>query len=211
MDTFELFHDAAFGAGVSVDLTTGPVLSSVYEPWTVADWPVHLPCLFMSEAAAVTAFTPSPAVAVVVKVHVDFGVVDSWWAVKAPATSTQCVSDEVVTVSVSAWPCLAYTVPPAETVPAPEKTALLTLAAEAVGAFTNPVTARAAVAGRTTPARHARAQRSTERFARLIELEECGDADINVLRLSTETQARRRCSKPKGAATPIPPVRRSTE
>lgn len=97
--------------------------------------------LNFTEAVAVTACAPSPEPAVVVNVQEDFAVLDCWWPVKAPATSTHWVSLLVVTVSVSAPPCLANTEPPTLTVPAPpEKTALVTLEAEAVGALSIAIT-----------------------------------------------------------------------
>ncbi|WP_344255850.1 hypothetical protein [Terrabacter carboxydivorans] len=75
--TLSLFQPAAFAAGVKAAATTGPVLSSMYEPCTVADWLVHFPCLFIGEAAAVTDCTPSPAGAVAVNVHDVLAVADS--------------------------------------------------------------------------------------------------------------------------------------
>jgi hypothetical protein len=82
-----------------------------------------------------------PAGAVVVNVQFDFAVDDVWRGrVAAPVTSTHLVSLLVTTVSVSVAPCLAYTVPPTLTVPAPPlNTALVTLAAEAVGALMDPI------------------------------------------------------------------------
>jgi hypothetical protein len=69
---------------------------------------------------------------VVVNVQFDFAVADVACAVNAPATSTHWVSLLVMTVSVRAPPCFAYSVPPDEVVPAPPvKVALVTLDAKA--------------------------------------------------------------------------------
>jgi hypothetical protein len=78
-----------------------------------------------------------PAGAVVVNVQLDFAGDDVCrGSVAAPVTVTHCVSLLVTTVSVSAAPCLPYTVPPTETVPAPPlNTAEVTLAANAGSAW----------------------------------------------------------------------------
>ncbi len=111
--TLALFQPAAFGAGVSAAVTTGPVLSRVYDPVFVRVVPVQSPWpLKLGDAAAVTDCTPSPEPAVVVNVQVDLAVADCWWPVKAPATSTHSVSLLALTVRVSAPPDLAYSVPP---------------------------------------------------------------------------------------------------
>ena len=92
---------------------------------------MQLLALKFGEAATVKAWAPSPAGAVVVNVQFDLAVDDVWrGSVAAPVTSTHLVSLAVTTVSVSAAPCLAYSVPPTDTVPAPPvKTALVTLEA----------------------------------------------------------------------------------
>jgi hypothetical protein len=94
---------------------------------------------------------------VVVNVQFDFAVLDVCrGSVAAPVTSTHFVSLDVTTVSVSAAPCLAYTVPPTDTVPAPpEKTALETLDPEAMGALTTPANASIAVTGTISAERNA--------------------------------------------------------
>jgi hypothetical protein len=70
-----LFHPAAFGAGVSVELTTGPVLSSVYDAWVVLLPPVQAPLLLkFGDAPTVNACAPLPAGAVVVNVQFDCAV-----------------------------------------------------------------------------------------------------------------------------------------
>jgi hypothetical protein len=110
--TLELFHPAALGAGLSAAVTSGPVLSRMNDAFCVPDVPVHLLfALKLGDAAAVTVGTPSPVPAVKPKVHDDFAVDDCWWPLKSPVTSTHFVSVEVVTVSVNAWPFLAYSVP----------------------------------------------------------------------------------------------------
>ena len=68
---------------------------------------MQLLALKFGDAAAVTALTPSPAGAVVVNVQLVLAVEDVWRAREAPVTSTHLVSLDVVTVSVSAAPCLA--------------------------------------------------------------------------------------------------------
>ncbi len=103
-----LFQPAALATGVRAAVTTGPVLSRVYDPWADPLAPVQIPLsLNFSEAVAVTLCAPLPEPAVVVKVHADFAVADVWWPVKAPATSTQFVSLLVLTVRVTVAPCLA--------------------------------------------------------------------------------------------------------
>src|SRR6266571_7950115 len=123
-----LFQPAAFAAGASAAVTTGPVLSRVYDACADPDVPVHFPCeLTFGDTVAVTARAPSPAPAVNGNVHDDFAVFDDWWPVKAPATSTHCVSELVFTVSVRAPPDFAYRAPPDTTVPVPPvNTALMT-------------------------------------------------------------------------------------
>jgi hypothetical protein len=68
---------------------------------------VQLFALKFGDAAAVTVCTPSPEPAVKLNVQVDLAVPEVCFAVWAPDISTHFVSDEVVTVSVSAPPCLA--------------------------------------------------------------------------------------------------------
>jgi hypothetical protein len=53
--TSELFHPAAFAAGVSAAVTTGPALSNVYEAWVELELPVQLLALKPGEAATVNA------------------------------------------------------------------------------------------------------------------------------------------------------------
>jgi hypothetical protein len=153
--TSELFQPAALAAGVSAAVTTGPVLSSVYDAWVELVWPLQLFLLKSGEAATVNALAPLPAGAVVVKVQFDLAVLEVCGGnVAAPVTATHLVSPLVTTVRVKLAPCLAYTVPPTVAVPAPPlNTALVTLAAgelsaEAAGAFTEPKTV-------TTAARNA--------------------------------------------------------
>src|SRR3954452_3676433 len=111
--TSPLFHPASFAAGVSVEVTIGPVLSTVYDAWVEVDWPVQLLALKFGEAATVNACTPLPAGAVLVNVQFDLAVDEVCRGrVAAPVTSTHLVSLLVTTVSVSAAPCFAYSVPP---------------------------------------------------------------------------------------------------
>src|SRR3954470_23945178 len=63
--TSELFQPAALAAGVRAAVTTGPVLSSVYEACVELVWPVQLFALKFGEAATVNACAPLPAGAVV--------------------------------------------------------------------------------------------------------------------------------------------------
>jgi len=73
----------------------------------------------LGEAEAVTVCIPSPDPAVKLNVHDDFAVEDVWWSVWAPVMSTHFVSLDVVTVSVSAPPLFAKSMPPTLTVPTP--------------------------------------------------------------------------------------------
>jgi hypothetical protein len=108
IETLELFQPAAFGEGATTPVTTGAVLSRMYDAvWGDCDGPVQLLALKFGEAAAVTVCTPSPAPAVKVNVHDDLAVLDVCRLACAPVTSTHFVSDEVVTVSVSAPPLFA--------------------------------------------------------------------------------------------------------
>jgi hypothetical protein len=97
-----------------------------------------------------------PAGAVVVKIQFDLPLGDVWRGkVAAPLTSTHLASPVATTVSVTAAPCFAYSVPPLLTVPAPPlNTALLTLtfdplSAMAAGTFTEPMTVTAAARNAT--------------------------------------------------------------
>jgi hypothetical protein len=85
---------------------------------------------------------------VVVNVQVGFPDGEVCWSIKAPPTSTQVVSELVTTVRVSAPPCLAYSVPPDEAVPAPPvNVAVVTLEACALSA--TPLTTTASTPGRS--------------------------------------------------------------
>jgi hypothetical protein len=118
--TLVLAQPAALGVEERVAVTVGPVLSRTKVALAgFCDWPVQLLALKFGEALAVTVFTPSPVPATRENVHDDLAVVDVWRVVKAPVSSTHLVSDDVVTVSVSAPPFLAYSVPATRTVPAP--------------------------------------------------------------------------------------------
>ncbi|OLE24311.1 MAG: hypothetical protein AUG44_19615 [Actinobacteria bacterium 13_1_20CM_3_71_11] len=77
MVTLLLSHPAAFAAGDSAAVTTGPVLSRVYDACADPLLPVHLfwP-LKLGEAVAVTAWTPFPAPAVAPNVQLDLAVPD---------------------------------------------------------------------------------------------------------------------------------------
>ncbi|RXZ68195.1 hypothetical protein [Agromyces albus] len=131
--TSALFHPAALAAGARAAVTIGPALSRVNDACKELVCPVHFPCgLKFGEADTVTAWAPLPAPAVVVKLQFVLAVPDWSCAVIAPATSTHFVSVLVMTVSVNAPPCFAYSVPPDETVPVPPvKVALVTLDAKA--------------------------------------------------------------------------------
>lgn len=107
-ETFESFQPAPLGVGESAPVTTGPVLSRMKDAdWGLCDWPVQLLALKLGDAVAVTVLTPSPVLAVKLKVQLDFAEVEVWCPLNAPMTSTHFVSLEVVTVSVNAPPCLA--------------------------------------------------------------------------------------------------------
>jgi hypothetical protein len=80
---------------------------------------VQLLALKLGDAAAVTAWAPSPVPAVNENVQLDLAVLDVWRAAWAPDTSTHLVSLLVMTVSVNAPPLFAYSVPPTVAVPAP--------------------------------------------------------------------------------------------
>jgi hypothetical protein len=68
---------------------------------------VQLLALKLGAAAAVTDWTPSPLPAVKLNVQLDLALLDVCRAVKAPVTCTHFVSEEVLTVKVSAPPFLA--------------------------------------------------------------------------------------------------------
>jgi len=77
-DTLLLFQPAAFGAGETAPVTTGPVLSRLNDADVVPDLPVQEWFgLTAGDADTVTLRTPSPAPAVNVNVHDDFAVVES--------------------------------------------------------------------------------------------------------------------------------------
>src|SRR5205807_362100 len=74
-----LFQPAAFGAGDSVALTVGPVLSRTNDAWPVPGCPPQMPCaLNFGVGATVTAWTPSPVPAVNGNAQVDFAVFEVW-------------------------------------------------------------------------------------------------------------------------------------
>jgi hypothetical protein len=140
--TLLLFQPAPLGAGVSAAETTGPVLSRVYDAWVEFVAPVQLLALKPGDAETVYACAPLPAGAVSVNVQFDFAVLDVWRGIDvAPVTSTHFVSLLVTTVSVTAAPCFAYSVPPTLTVFAPpENTAEETVDAKAFGCISPPKT-----------------------------------------------------------------------
>jgi hypothetical protein len=107
--TAELFQTFAFAAGERVALIVGAVLSRRYEAEVV---PVTAPLQFLFfNAVMLTVCVPLPLPAVHVgaplNVHVADAVAELWVSVTAPVTSTQFVSDVVLTVSTRAVPLFA--------------------------------------------------------------------------------------------------------
>jgi hypothetical protein len=80
---------------------------------------VQLFALKFGDALAVAVRIPSPTPAVKVKVQLVLAVSDVCRPVWAPDISTHLVSLLVVTVSVSACPLRAYSIPPTTAVPVP--------------------------------------------------------------------------------------------
>jgi hypothetical protein len=113
-----LFQPFPLAAGLRDGVTTGPVLSDVYDGVALTDVPVQPFPLKLRDAATVYVCTSSPVAPVPEKVQVPFGVDDVVDPAKPAGTPLMhVVSLGAVTVRVRAAPDLAYRTPPTVAVP----------------------------------------------------------------------------------------------